>query len=143
MAKRQRNIQYAALPIVERDGQTEVLLVTSRETRRWIIPKGWPEKKLKPHEVAAREALEEAGVEGRVHAKPLATYGYGKRLRSGKTIPCEVETFLLEVTREHDDWSERRQRERRWLPPAEAALLVSDAGLVEILLRLAQPAAEE
>src|SRR5688500_17647141 len=71
--------QYAALPLSwDEDGQRLVMLVTSRETRRWIIPKGWAEKNLAPHEVAAKEAREEAGLEGEIGREPVATYRYVK-----------------------------------------------------------------
>lgn len=126
-------VQYGALPITVDGGEVRVLLITSRETRRWIIPKGWPEKKLSPSAVAAREAFEEAGLEGRVAEQPLATFQYIKRLKSGKSVTCAVETYLFEVDRELEDWPERSERERRWMTPDEAARLVSDAGLVEVL----------
>lgn len=132
-------IQYAALPFVIKDGQPQVMLITSRETRRWVIPKGWPERKMPPMEVAAREAFEEAGLIGRIAAEPFATFRYEKRLPSGKTAPCLVWTFLFEVQQELDDWPEKGQRERRWMSPGEAALLVSEAGLVEVFLQMAAP----
>src|SRR3954470_23354950 len=77
-------IQYAALPYRRRaDGAMEILLVTSRETKRWVIPKGWPIKGRRPHVAAAREALEEAGLVGRVDKEPIGTYRYNKRLKNG------------------------------------------------------------
>ncbi|HYE52110.1 MAG TPA: NUDIX hydrolase [Azospirillaceae bacterium] len=138
--KKKSGAQYAALPVRERDGRRQVMLITSRETKRWIIPKGWPEKNLEPHEVAAREAYEEAGLVGRVETRPLGSFVYEKRLRDGSATPCQVDIFLLEVERELDDWPEKGQRERRWMSPSEAALLVGEAGLVTVLLRLAAPA---
>ena len=66
--------QVAALPVKGKPGKYRVLLVTSRETRRWIIPKGWPMKGRKDHEAAAQEALEEAGVTGHVHKHPMGAY---------------------------------------------------------------------
>ena len=67
--------QVAALPVRRKgDGDIEVLLITSRKTNRWIIPKGWPMKGKKRHEAAAQEALEEAGISGHVHKKPLGSY---------------------------------------------------------------------
>jgi len=129
--------QYAALPIAVKDGQPQVLLVTSRETRRWVIPKGWPEKNLKASELAAREAFEEAGVLGKIRKQPLGSYRYDKRLTAKKTVRCEVDVFLLDVERELDEWPEKGQRERRWMTPSEAAHLVSEMSLAEILLNLA------
>ena len=133
-------IQYAALPVARRDDQLQVLLITSRETKRWVIPKGWPEKKTKPYALAAREAYEEAGLLGKVAKKPLGTYHYDKRLTADKAVSCRVQVYLFEVERELGDWPEKGQREKLWVPPAEAARLVSESELAEILLRLAPPA---
>jgi len=128
--------QYAALPFTLRDGELLVLLVTSRETRRWIIPKGWPEKNLKGHEVAQREALEEAGVLGKIAKTPLATFQYLKRIDETKRKRCTVDVFPLAVQQELDDWPEKAQRERAWMTPGQAALRVAEAGLVHLFLTL-------
>ncbi len=132
-------IQYAALPYRLVNGRIEVLLVTSRETRRWIIPKGWAEKAVEPHAMAAREAFEEAGVRGRVEQRPFGAYRYAKRLTANKSVPCTVTVYLLEVEEELADWPEKKERERRWLSPGQAALAISESGLVEMLLRLGIP----
>lgn len=124
------------------DGQPRVMLVTSRETGRWIIPKGWPKKGLAPRALAALEAFEEAGVEGRVGEEALGSYRYSKLVRSKrgtKAIPCEVAVYPLLVERELDQWPEQGQRQRSWFTPSEAALLVEEAGLVTIMLILAAP----
>lgn len=136
MRKRKVRTQYAALPFSVRDDNILVMLVTSRETKRWIIPKGWPEKRILPHAVAAREAYEEAGLVGKVEERPFATFRYEKRLKSGRTATCEVETYLFEVERELDEWPEKDERERRWMSPDEAALLVTEDGLIAILRSL-------
>ncbi len=73
--------QVAALPIgFGRDGLVYILLVTSRETKRWVIPKGWPSRKMSDPNAAAREAREEAGVTGKIGRKPIGTYSYRKVL---------------------------------------------------------------
>lgn len=130
-------MQYAALPYRMVDGQPLVALVTSRETKRWILPKGQPEKKLKPHEVAEQEAYEEAGLTGTVFKTPLASFSSSKRLKSGKELPCTVQVYLLEVDHEMSAWPEMHERQRQWLSPAGAALLVSEAELGHILLDFA------
>lgn len=112
------------------------MLVTTRGKGRWIIPKGWPEKELAPHDCAAKEAYEEAGVVGKVDARPLGTYRYNKRLRSRVTT-FEVKAFLLEVERQLGDWPEKGQRRTRWMAPARAARLVDEDGLVQLLLGIA------
>src|SRR5262252_2705112 len=95
-----RRTQHAALPCrFSRASGVEVLLVTSRETKRWVIPKGWPKKHKAPWDSAASEAREEAGVVGEVSKEPIGSYLYTKRLRSGKAVVCEVQVFGLEVKR--------------------------------------------
>ncbi len=126
-------MQYAALPYRD-EGELEVLLVTSRETRRWIIPKGWPMASCHAWESAAREALEEAGVEGAVSHTPVGTYIYDKRLAGGVLVPCSVEVFALKVARQRKQWREKDQREVRWVPIAEAIEMVQEQGL-KIILR--------
>ncbi|WP_246130139.1 NUDIX hydrolase [Nitrospirillum pindoramense] len=135
--------QYAAIPVRIRDGHLQVMLITSRETRRWVVPKGWPEKKLNARGVAANEAFEEAGLIGTIHKKPLGTFHYFKVMPSGKRLPCAVDAYLFEVERELEDWPEKHQRERRWVSPSQAALMVAEGGLVSILLSLASMAVDE
>jgi 8-oxo-dGTP pyrophosphatase MutT (NUDIX family) len=111
-----------------------VLLVTSRGTKRWIIPKGWPIKGLKPSKAAAREAYEEAGVRGRIAGRAFGHYVYEKRLEdSVTTVPCEVEVFPLLVKRQLKDWPESKQRTVRWFPAAEAAALVGNDQLHNLI----------
>jgi 8-oxo-dGTP pyrophosphatase MutT (NUDIX family) len=141
MSKRQEpRVQFAALPFRLVEERLEVLLITSRETRRWIIPKGWAEKGTKPHTMAAREAFEEAGVRGKVGKLPYGSYRYEKRLTEKRSVECQVTVFLLEVEQEMEDWPEKGERERRWLSPSQAALAISEGGLVAMLLRLGLPA---
>lgn len=136
MIRSRSRTQYAALPVALKDGRLHVLLITSRETRRWVIPKGWPEKKVKPYDLATREAYEEAGLRGKVRKKPVGSYRYEKRITAKRAVSCRVEVYLFEVEQELDDWPEKGQRERCWMPPAEAARLVSESRLAKILLRL-------
>ena len=131
--------QFAALPVAIVDGRPHVLLITSRETRRWIIPKGHPEKNLDPCALARLEAFEEAGVSGNIQREPIGHYRSSKRLASGKSLACEVTVFRLDVTGHLDDWKEKHERERRWLPLAEAAELASDGGLGAFLTQLSLP----
>jgi 8-oxo-dGTP pyrophosphatase MutT (NUDIX family) len=132
-------VQYAALPYRRNgDARTEVMLVTSRETRRWIIPKGWPHKGRTPHRSAAREAYEEAGVAGRVCRDPVGSFSYEKRLPTGGTVVCKVHVFALEVRRQSREWPEKSEREVRWLSPGQAAKAVKEPMLAKIILRLAR-----
>lgn len=126
--------QFAALPWrVSPAGGVEVLLLTSRETRRWVIAKGWPIDGLAPNMTASREAYEEAGVEGYVSMKPLGDYVYAKRKPSGRLLPVRVEVYPLQVSIEHSDWPEQDQRDKQWLTPSSAADLVDEPGLRDLL----------
>jgi 8-oxo-dGTP pyrophosphatase MutT (NUDIX family) len=130
-------VQYAALPFRRREGLgTEVMLVTSRRTRRWIIPKGWPIGRRTPHASAAKEALEEAGVVGRIGKSPIGSYSYEKLLKKGETIVCEVLVFPLEVKRQQKSWPEKGSRQIRWLSPARAAATVQERDLSDIIRKL-------
>jgi 8-oxo-dGTP pyrophosphatase MutT (NUDIX family) len=130
--------QVAALPLtLGEDGLARVLLLTSRETRRWVIPKGWPMRGRKPHEAAAREALEEAGVTGHTGKKPIGSYRYFKRL-AGHFDCCQVDVYPLWVDKQLKSWRERGQREARWFTLEEAAEVVQEPGLVALLRELAR-----
>ena|SRR5262249_53061767 len=131
-------VQYGALPYRRNESaQMEVMLVTSRETRRWIIPKGWPHKGRAPHRSAAREAYEEAGVVGRVRRQPVGSFSYEKHLTTGIVV-CKVHVFALEVRRQSRTWPERQERELKWLSPGQAAKAVKEPMLAKIIRRLAR-----
>ena len=127
--------QVAAVPVRIKDGGMEVLLITSRETNRWIVPKGWIGKNAKPREVAALEAFEEAGLIGRIAKRPLGRYRYCKRLSPTETVPIDTKVFLMLVSRQADEWPEKGQRRQSWLRPDVAARLV-EPGLSLVLRRL-------
>jgi len=118
------------------------MLVTSRETRRWIIPKGWPQKGKAPHDSAAREAFEEAGVVGAVGKRAVGSFPYQKRLKNGGVTVCEVHVFPLRVRRQSKEWPEKEQREVKWLSAKEAAETVKEPMLGEIIRRLAHKAVD-
>jgi 8-oxo-dGTP pyrophosphatase MutT (NUDIX family) len=136
-----RTRQFAALPCRKGAAGPEVMLVTSRDTGRWVLPKGWPIKGLSGAAAAAREAFEEAGLRGKIKGKPVGTFDYRKRLEGGDSLPVHVSVYRLDVARELDDWPERGQRVRRWFAPAEAADLVEEPQLADLLLCLAAPEA--
>lgn len=125
--------QVAALPVAsDASGALRVMLITSRETRRLIIPKGWAMKGRKDHRAAAIEAKEEAGLIGRIHRKPIGTYTYWKR-RPSSFVYCKVKVYVLEVSRQLADWRERTLRQGIWLLVDDAAERVSEPGLVTII----------
>jgi 8-oxo-dGTP pyrophosphatase MutT (NUDIX family) len=111
----------------------EVLLITSLNSKRWIVPKGWLEGELTPAENAAREAFEEAGVAGKIAPEPLGSFHYLKEKKDAGGMPCSVEVYALAVTKQLDDWPEKASRQLLWLPPEEAAAKVSEPGLRQLL----------
>jgi 8-oxo-dGTP pyrophosphatase MutT (NUDIX family) len=128
-----RTRQSAALPVDGSGESLRVVLITSRETKRWVIPKGWVEHAEPPHASAAREAFEEAGLEGEVEAEPLGSYEYSKGLSSGECVVMEVMVYRFRVARMLRDWPERKQRKRRLFTPEAAAALVAEPGLAALL----------
>jgi 8-oxo-dGTP pyrophosphatase MutT (NUDIX family) len=130
--------QYAAICYRLRPGEqdVEVLLITSRESGRWVIPKGWPMDKKLPHQVAEREAWEEAGVKGKARKKSFGYYTYLKSLVTGETVPSVVQVHLLEVGGMSAEFPEHGQRRLQWFSPNEAAVLVREPEL-KGLLRMA------
>lgn len=120
------------------DGSIEVLLITSRDSGRWVIPKGWPMPKKKPHEVARQEAWEEAGVRGRIRKKAWGHYTYVKKLGDGEFIPAMVQVHIIDVQAMETDFPERKQRRREWFAPAVAASVVGEPELRDLITKLEQ-----
>ncbi|MBZ7927058.1 NUDIX hydrolase (plasmid) [Ensifer adhaerens] len=127
--------QYGALCFRQKDGcsEVEILVISSRQSGRWIIPKGWPVKKKMPHESAEIEALEEAGVSGRSNSSAVGCYTYLKELDDGKVVPCVVDVFEIEVTKTDKVFKERGQRVFDWVSPEEAARRVREVELKALL----------
>ncbi len=124
--------QIAALPVRFEDGKAEVMLVTSRETKRWVIPKGWPMRGKKNWAAAAQEAREEAGVIGKTQKRPVGEFYYFKR-RAAHFDLCRVEVYLLGFEKRLEAYREKGQREARWFAVAEAAEAVEEPGLTALL----------
>ncbi len=129
--------QYAALPWrVSRKGVLQVLLVTSRRRGRWIVPKGWLARERSPAQSAAREAFEEAGVIGRTGDEPIGSYLYSKVHDDGSIEPRNVTLFDLHVKGTLLNWPEKGERKRGWWPIDEAAAMVGEPELGELLRSL-------
>lgn len=120
-------------------GAVQILLVSSRDTGRWIIPKGWPIQGLTPHETALREAWEEAGVAGEAHALCLGLYPYQKVLTPDRAIPCIVSVYAVRVARLRTRFPERKERRRKWYSPQKAAAKVEEPALRDLLAGFAPP----
>jgi len=110
-----------------------ILLVTSRDTKRWVLPKGNLMVGIAPHRVAAREAEEEAGVRGTIMRKPLGRFPY-RKWRNAKSFDlAKVDVFALKVKKELDSWKEQEQRERRWFSRGDAAAMVDEPELRDLI----------
>jgi 8-oxo-dGTP pyrophosphatase MutT (NUDIX family) len=127
--------QSGAIPYKIVGDQIAFLLVTSRRTGRWIFPKGAPIEGMTPREVAVREAMEEAGVEGVCDAEPIGSYRTVKVRGVLRTV-FEVDMYPLEVETQHEEWTEKGQRHRHWVLLPEAKRLLSDPVLVELTVKL-------
>ena len=128
--------QVGALPVRRGpDGSLLVLLVTTLQTQRWVIPKGWPWPEQHDYAAAAEEAREEAGVLGEAGTASIGSYTYEKRRPSGR-LPVRVAVYLLEVREELDTWPECEQRQRAWFTLSDAAAAVQEPGLRDLLLQL-------
>ena len=134
LGRRPPALQVGALCVQQDSGR--VLLVTSRGTGRWIIPKGWPMDGRSAGGAALQEAWEEAGVRGPVDETPFGRYAYDKKLTRGLSAPVEVQVHLIRVADLAKNFPERKQRQRRWFTPPEAAELVSEPGLAKLIRRL-------
>ena len=130
--KRDVRSQFGALPYRIVNGKVKVLLITSRGTGRWIIPKGWPMHQCTPAEAAGIEAFEEAGVKTRPHNAVIGFYTYAK-IQNGRRMPVVVAVFPVEVKKELSNWPERTQRQRKWMGRKKAAKLVQEPELAQII----------
>ena len=131
--KRDVRTQFGALCYRVVDDKLQVLLITSRRTGRWILPKGWPMPEVTPAEAAMREAWEEAGVKGRTRGDCLGIYSYIKRDR-GERLPCVVAVFAVKVQSLRRDFPEAGQRNRKWFSQKKAARLLEEPELRRLVL---------
>lgn len=130
--------QVGALPVRKADnGQVEILLVTSRDTGRWVIPKGWPSKRMTDASAASREAKQEAGVTGKIAAAPIGTYRYRKVEKDSSRL-IEVAVYRLAVKKERKRWPEMVQRDRAWFDLETAARRVREPRLKTLIAALSK-----
>ena len=129
---RSGHVQYGCLPWRRHGGRLEVMLITSRGTGRWVLPKGWPMIGASGVESAVQEALEEAGVRGEASGA-IGRYPYDKVLKDGGVRRLEVEVYPLAVSEELADWKESAERVRRWFAPQDAAQQVAEPELAELI----------
>lgn len=129
--------QFGALCWRREAGKLRILLITSRDTGRWVTPKGWPMHGKTPAEAAAQEAWEEAGVSGIVGPEAVGVFSYIKPLDRTR-MPCLAMIFPLEVREIHKKWPEDHERTRKWFSPKKAAKMVNEHELKQIILRFAE-----
>lgn len=132
-------VQYGALCWRDGGDGVEVLLITSRDTGRWVIPKGWPMPGLAPEAAAAQEAWEEAGVNGQINPLCIGRFGYQKCLSVTASVPCAVAVYGLRVAKLATSFPEVKERQRKWFSRAEAASLVAEPELSQIIAGFTPP----
>lgn len=125
--------QFGALCYRIQNDKIEILLITSRGTGRWIIPKGWPMDGETPANAAATEAFEEAGAEGKPSNVCLGIYSYMKSLPKNDSMPCVVAVFPFRVKKLLKNFPEAGQRKRKWVSQKKAAALISDPELAQLI----------
>lgn len=135
LLRRPARLQFAALcyRCDAENGALSIMLITSRDTGRWVIPKGWPMEGREAHETAAREAFEEAGAIGRAESEPLGHYNYLKKMKAGHEIECRVQVHALEVESFAEEFPEKGQRRLAWFSPDDAACRVAEPGLQKLI----------
>lgn len=136
MFRRPARLQIAALCHRMREGKVEVLLVTSKSTRRWILPKGWPILSRRAHRTAAIEAFEEAGVTGRVHKNPFASFSSYKGGEAGLKLRTEILVFLVDVESETEEFPDSAERDVRWVSIKDAVRMTNEPGLIDVFRKL-------
>ncbi|MCU0831703.1 MAG: NUDIX hydrolase [Rhizobiaceae bacterium] len=125
--------QVAALPWKRAQGRLRIMLITSRGTGRWVLPKGWMNGDEDPADAALREAHEEAGVIGEVTRVGLGFYTYDKRLDGGPSVKCRVRVYPIKVTRQARAFKEAGERLIQWFDAEAAADAVKERELAELI----------
>ena len=141
MATVRRLQQYGVIPYRRDDiGRLSILLITSRRTKRWVVPRGNVMPSCTPAEAAAQEAWEEAGILGSVGDDPIGAYDYLKQRKDGSAVPTSVELYPFQVAEQRGDWPEKGQRETRWFDQISAAAAVDEPGLSSLISNFAPSA---
>lgn len=118
-------------------------MVTSRDTGRWIMPKGWTMNGKKPWAAAEIEALEEAGAVGYISHDIIGSYTYRKKLSKGVSVMCKVDVYPMMVERLKSNWKERSERKRKWFSAKGAAKRIAEPELSKLLTKLAKKPTKE
>ncbi len=132
-SKRNVRTQFAALCYRVHKDEVQVLLITSRTSKRWILPKGWPMEGETPAQAATTEAFEEAGVRGKASNICVGLYSYTKFMGKDDPLPCAVSVFPVQVKKLVDDYPEAKERRRKWFSVKKASKMVREPELKKIL----------
>ncbi|PYB77935.1 NTP pyrophosphohydrolase [Rhizobium wuzhouense] len=143
MLQRPPRQQFAAIchRRKKKTGELEVLVITSRDTGRWVIPKGWHMPGKQPHAIAEREAYEEAGIKGKATSEPFGYYTYMKRMRGGHKVLTRVQVHALDVKSLLKEFPEKGTRRLEWVSCEEAAKRVDEPELKTLFLAFGKQAA--
>ncbi|WP_197918141.1 NUDIX hydrolase [Thiosulfatihalobacter marinus] len=137
LLRRPKRLQVAALCLKGEGSGKQVLMITSRDTGRWVLPKGWPIDGYDAPGSALQEAWEEAGVkEAEIDPDMIGTYEYAKRLTGGAAVDVEVQVYSAKVDKLVDQFPESDERSRKWVSPMDAANMVQEPGLQELLRQI-------
>ncbi|MDQ7071624.1 MAG: NUDIX hydrolase [Rhodobacterales bacterium] len=137
LLRRPKRVQFAALCYTCEGAKKQVLLITSRGSGRWILPKGWPIDGLDGAGAAMQEAWEEAGVKIKgIRDQPIGNFNYNKALTGGGVAPVTAQVHVMKVDRLEDQYPEAHERKRKWVSPEQAAEMVREPELKQILRAL-------
>lgn len=137
-----RVLQIGALPRRQAEGGVEIMLVSSRKAKQWIIPKGWPIPERSDSAVAAIRALEEAGLLGVVSCRSVGRFYHQKRTARVNSL-IEVLVYPIRVLRQRNRWREKKRRVTHWFSPASAMEKVSNPELRKLISEFASRASPE
>ena len=126
------------IPYLVEGGELRLLLISSRDTHRWVIPRGRVERRFGQLGTATQEAFEEAGIIGEVGSTPLGCYTYFKRAADGTDTPAVVRVFPCKVVEQLADWPEKESRSQEWVTVDRAVRMVREKGLARLFRRLQQ-----
>ena len=126
-------IQSAVIPYRKRNGKFEILTITSRRSRRWIVPKGVVEAGFSAADSAAKEAWEEAGVVGKAYDRCLGLYSYTKVIAPKAGLPCVAMVYPVAVKSLQSDYPEAGERRRKWFSQKKAAQMLQEPELARIV----------
>lgn len=131
--KTELRTQFGALPYRIHNGKTQILLVTTRGSGRWIVPKGWPMAGVRPAKAAQTEAWEEAGIKGKGFDHCLGLYSYSKKMHKSRSLTCVVMVYPVLVRQLAPNFPEKKERRRKWFSRAKAAAKVREPELAKII----------